>query len=723
MNQSSNIRRKAVAIMLAVFMLPLAAKADIDKKFYKKAAETVWNMDLPQFNPKADLSDSIFQNQSGVFIARYISLDAKYNNEIDPSKMSTVGLSNSNSTKAVYMRRSMVKLNDASAVEEYTEFSVNPAIKEDVRGYVVLEIKPAFGARIIKPDGSVQDVDMQEALTVTSGKKKKDSEYKIAIPGLEPGDILDYFYYTEYFFDELSIPSFTVSFLTAYPTKNFMLDCRTDPELAFEYGSYNGAPKLTTFNTVGKQNQLFVEIENIEALDEKMPYFSVARQMPFMDIHVLNNQARMLQFVPNTARPGGMRHAAYPFLMADIATSITDCKFNQKIINSATSIVKDWKKAHPEANDRQIVDAAWIALRFAISKEEEATSDRQMAIMFTKVLDKIDSPLSGRVGVTSSRGNVPVTDLVHFSDADFVVFVGDTCYIPSNNVTMLPGELPEKYDGEKYVVFDAKADNPNLKNAARPGALPRSKANNNVGRLITSITLDPDNDEHLIATTDCYFTGAVKVTGKSLVSDVECLKHIAGFLGQKPLKPRKDYDIEAEQENIRDGSKDLAGLLWSTDNPEIKDFRVVQPGCIPDSADMHLYFKGVVPDAITQAGNNIMVNIGKFIAKQEQIKGKNREREISIVRNCPEKYDVTINFEIPEGYELVEGSIDDLNRSIVTPEATFNSEAHVNGRTVTVRIVERYPRSIYPAESWPSLLKVLDGSYEFNSASIILRPV
>lgn len=64
-----NILRTAILLMASGFLFQ-TAQAGIDKKFFEKAAETVWGMDLPQFNPNADLSDSIFQNQSANFIAR-----------------------------------------------------------------------------------------------------------------------------------------------------------------------------------------------------------------------------------------------------------------------------------------------------------------------------------------------------------------------------------------------------------------------------------------------------------------------------------------------------------------------------------------------------------------------------------------------------------------------------------------------------------------------------
>lgn len=722
MNKFFNFRLKAASILLAMLLLPSAASADIDKKFFKKAAETVWAMDLPQFTPNADLSDSIYQNQSGIFIARYFNLDAKYNNEVDASKLSTIGLPNSNSTKAVYIRRSMVKLNDAAAVEEFSEFSISPSKKDDYRGYVLTEKKYAFGARIYKPDGTVKDVDMNEVLTVTSGKRKEAAEHKIAIPGLVPGDILDFFFYNEYFYDEQSIPSFVVSFLSAYPTKNFMLDFRVDPALALEYGSYNGAPKLTTFSTVGNQNQLFIEIQDINTLDENTPYFSIARQMPFMDIHVLNNNAR-LEFVPSSARPGGIRHTFYPFLMADIANSIVECKVDQKIINNAASITKDWKKLHPEANDRQVIDAAWLALKYAIIKQETNVSERQMSLMFSKVLDKIDAAHNGRLGVTASRSSVPVTELVNFNDADYVTFAGDTCYFPSSSLIRLPGEMPENFDGEKYVMFDGRPDNPNLKNAAQLGTFPRRKANNNVCTKVINLSIAPDNDEELIVSYNCQLTGYMKGVANQLLSQKDCLNRISAYLGQKPIKDPKGYDAEAEKEDIKENVEEFAQSAWNSETPEIEDFKVIQAGCTPDSSETKFFIKGSVTDAITQAGNNLMVGIGKFIGKQPQIKGKDRQRDVSIIFGSPHKYDYSIKFEIPEGYEIVEKSIEDLNRSVITQEGTFNTEATVDGRTVTIRVIERYTRSILPPQSWPSLLKVQDAVYEFSNASIILRPI
>ncbi|MDE6653476.1 MAG: hypothetical protein K2K37_03705, partial [Muribaculaceae bacterium] len=121
-------------------------------------------------------------------------------------------------------------------------------------------------------------------------------------------------------------------------------------------------------------------------------------------------------------------------------------------------------------------------------------------------------------------------------------------------------------------------------------------------------------------------------------------------------------------------------------------------------------------------GDNLIVNLCQLISEQNLINGSERKRDVSILLDFPKRYDTTIRFRIPEGYELVPESLEDFNRSVTFREATFNTMVTTEGDTVEVRLIERYPRSGYSADAWDALLAVLDAAHEFNSASIILRP-
>lgn len=136
-----------------------------------------------------------------------------------------------------------------------------------------MSVRPAFGARLIKPDGTVENINMDEALTVTKGKNNEDAEYKIAIPGLEPGVILDYFYYIDYFMEEQSLPAIKIDFFKPYPIKDFLVEISSPPSLALEYANYNGAPALKLDNTEGGVNHLSLHMSGIEAIEQTELFF------------------------------------------------------------------------------------------------------------------------------------------------------------------------------------------------------------------------------------------------------------------------------------------------------------------------------------------------------------------------------------------------------------------------------------------------------------------
>ena len=71
MKQNNPLR---LLVILSLAAIALTANAKLDKKYYDKVAKEVWAEELPMFNPKADLSDSLYQNRSAVIIGHYIGL-------------------------------------------------------------------------------------------------------------------------------------------------------------------------------------------------------------------------------------------------------------------------------------------------------------------------------------------------------------------------------------------------------------------------------------------------------------------------------------------------------------------------------------------------------------------------------------------------------------------------------------------------------------------------
>ncbi|MDE7375443.1 MAG: DUF3857 domain-containing protein, partial [Muribaculaceae bacterium] len=481
-------------LIASALLSALCASADIDKKYFNKVAQEVWNSDMHGFDPNAELTDSIFQGQSAAYIARYYGITADYDNSANPVKQRIMGIPNSNLTTVVEFKRNMVKIFDQSAAETFTEFSIDSDEKIEQYGITLVKAREVFGARIIKPDGTVNEIDVTgEALTRTSGKKgEKDVEYKIAIPGLEAGDILDYFFRSEVSVEEMNVPPFLLNLLAKYPTKLFTIDVRSDSRLNMEYGAYNGAPKVTTFDTASDgKNLLFLQFSDLHSLDESLPYFKTARQMPLYEFNVINPNNTALVKAPNTQRPGGMRLAIPTFVMRDVSCFIADQKPVDKLVGDAHSIVKKWLKEHPDATPEQTADAAWIAINYSLNKQklDEPVSDRGLAKSFYTLLAKLDPQTPARIGVTTSRNGISIDEIAHYSEADYIVMLGDRLYYPSNNPTLLPGEMPASLDGETYILFTAKPDNKLLYQSAKQEKFPASKPVVNTHKMMVSASI------------------------------------------------------------------------------------------------------------------------------------------------------------------------------------------------------------------------------------------
>ena len=87
--------------------------------------------------------------------------------------------------------RKRIKLLDKISVDDFSEFSFIKKFRVK-RGYWGRKGKKFVGIKIIKPNGKVREIEIGKEATQTDNKK----EYKIAIPGLEVGDIIDYYVHT-----------------------------------------------------------------------------------------------------------------------------------------------------------------------------------------------------------------------------------------------------------------------------------------------------------------------------------------------------------------------------------------------------------------------------------------------------------------------------------------------------------------------------------------------
>lgn len=709
------------AVLLA--MAPAETRAADDSKFNSEAAKTAWSLKTHDFDPKADMSDSLFANASAAYIAYYDRIDAKFESDRDFAKYSMTGRGVSSATKAVIVKRRMIKLNDMKAVEEFSEFKIDAMQKHGYDNYDIIKTKSAFGARVHKPDGTIVEVDTSDALTLTEGKKgDKESSHRLAIPNLEPGDVIDFFYYDEIYIDELSLDNHRFQLLRKYPVRTLMLDCLSDPELTVEYRSYNGAHNLTFADDVKDRNHISLRVKNVDALETMPPYISEARQIPFVEIAVLNNNPSPILYHPKTARKGGATPVYTGSLLADVACSIVDSKYSDEVKREAMGIIKKWRKEHPDATEQQLTDAAWLATFMAFIEKVGRITDRQMAVAFSEIVKalKIDQPVT--IGITSSRMQVPVTQAMHYNDPRYFNRVGDRIYMLSPGLTFAPGEYSGYYSGEETVEYPSDRKLPDYAAQAKISKIADSAPRQNVTNMTVNLSLDTENDMMKV-NCDLEVTGAMKQAFDDIATMHSYKNAVNAFLG-RPVKISKDR-LTAAAEGRKEVKESIEAQVPYIAGGELKDIvadSVPVIGVTPDAPVMKFGFSGEMEGTVTKAGANLLVNVGRFTGEQRKIQGNQRRRDIDIIRRAPDTFRVKIIFDIPEGYTVDPASIEGLARNVVTRSGNFFAGAKVDGNRVIIDVNERYNRAIYPVSAWDDILALTDAAVEFTTASLVLVP-
>src|SRR3990170_4346170 len=156
--------------------------------------------------------------------------------------------------------RFKIKLNDNNSVQAFSEIYFRYGAKED-----------GFIARIIKPDETVVNVDLKNAVGIETSNKIPEffqsffdqiaysqyKYYKIPVANLEPGDILEYITTTKSRLDVTSSayvefePSYEVC-SKKYPLIYNEIIFETDDKSFFKSLSLNGAPQFVKENSAEK---------------------------------------------------------------------------------------------------------------------------------------------------------------------------------------------------------------------------------------------------------------------------------------------------------------------------------------------------------------------------------------------------------------------------------------------------------------------------------------
>ena len=740
-------------------VIALAQKQDAEK--YRKASEEVrkqvWGWDKPQFKIK-DIP-SQYANASKVIIAQHTELSAESKSKFAFYVISFTVKKEQTISEVV---REMVKLNDKTAVEEYSQISFTQLINHS--GFFIKDKLTTYvGVKVIKPNGTVKEINADDIVLTKDETKEKKA--KLAIPDLQPGDILDYFVATEQIVtNDFSTSTYDVALFDDAPVLSKSFHSQLGKKYSVEYRSYNGAPELQVDKNDNNEIIMDVEKKNMAPFETSLWVYP-ARQLPFIRMHIALGYKGLGSRFMGTKRPGEVLKNNDPDeYIEEKAKRLSETYFSGYWMQNAKrqyeDIEKDAKKKAKQMGqnfkDFSDVDKAallYYTLRFTklinfdidnLAKTIYVGDNFYNGLAFPLFATFKAAGLDPAILVSAYRSGVRITELMDASDLTTTAYITNSNQFYSiRTVFDVPFEIPDEiegmtgnksftFDNPKLMVASSKKIE-QLTNIEAGPNVPVTEAGSNarIENLKLAITADKskmevkrrtvvkghfkaDLQRKLITYEDLYESERNSFKEeKSLVEELQDGKKSKKYVDEvvNAFAEARKKQKEASLKEVKDE--------FDQEITEFSNFKTESLGIRHTAPDFVYSSSFNLAGLIKKAGNNLIIEIGKIQGNPIKVKQEQRKRDIDIYMPYARTIEYNIELEIPDGY-TVEG-VDALKKKVTNETGSFITEATVSGKTVTIKVKKQYLHGTEPAANWDKILEFIDASNDWLNAKLLFK--
>ena len=727
------MKTKSIKVLLCAFILLFAKSVSAQKyeEYAQKVREEVWAWEDPAF--KNYTLPAEYKDESAIILATHDRILATGKNKLRFDADTWFKMNKELLYTNTY--RTMVLINDKVSLEKYATLSFKE--QEKIPGYRISnKFKTIVGARIIKPDGTIKEIDVEEeAVDITEGKKDKVDHKKLAISDLAVGDVLDYFFQYEGHIDTENIPPINFIFGGEYPMLSYSIHCEIGRRLTVEYRPINGAPEFEESTNEEKDIILSVEKKNIPKIKGYNRWMSLLREMPIIRMSILNNTSKTI-WKPVTARKRGLHKNIPAATILDDAKSAygNDAVLYGDAVKDTRKMVNKFKKENPDATQEELASFIYDAFYYHLVNDKLYSE-----LYFIKVLNaffkyyKIDS----KVAFVTNRYGARMNELTNWNDVHNFLLVNDDSQLFTYNPPFyFAGEVNPIFEGETALTFaNSKYKGKILQGTEGTFTVPYTDANYNKSIINLSVNFTEDP---LILEIDHRMTkkGNLKENyqyrfftlekwedemrtrldiEKSAIEEMEESRR-----QRKYIEDRKE--LEAEQEKkLEDVFKEELNGYYETYPKEVTAYEVLQLGVTSLKPDFISEVTYTQEGLVQKAGPNYILNVGKLIGNQLELKGEERKRDIDIYVSTAQSFDYDIEIQIPEGYVVV--NMENLNQQVDNIAGSFKASVTQQGQNLKITVSKVYKKSYLPVAEWENLLAMLDAATVFSTQSVVLKKI
>lgn len=655
---------------------------------------------------------------------------------------SMVGANMSNDTRIIVeeTERRKILLNDKFALELYSVLYFRLAAEGD-----------AFAARVIKKDGSIQNINFEDAVKIDDIRavptlfksytddvfkaKYQPDFYKIAVADLQEGDIIEYEYKNYNSRQYANNPNYQEFDPVYYmcnrslPVNKQIIEVTTESDKYYlAYKNLKGTPDFSVTNSGDKKIYRWEDNNRERTTDSR--FVNELLELPSIKFQITYARNSHKDFVWFKDENDIKRDWTTEDLGNKAKLFWFRTTYLQSVNSNSSSIIKQYykdfkKKGLTEASDDDYIRKAYYAIRSKTIYHN--CSDFDFAKIFSGLLE--EKKINHQIIVTTPNNLTSIEKVAFTQEVSWLVKIKNKYYAnPDEHLN--PEELTSTTAGNTAVAFNYDND----KSKLTTEVLPLSDTTENIAIVNLKADLEPSLKANLTIEKNTEVKGLLK---NDMIDDA---------LAYTPYMETdfKNYDGTGMWEGLNEKATEKATSEfnmrkkdWKEEKPKVmkitneedyncliekyEAFKLVQDGRNFKKKSLKYTENFILQNFTATANDDIILPLPKLIGGQTKIKKEERNRVLPIDMRYPRTLVWNISLPIPKGYAAK--GVESLNKKIDTDCASFSCNARVENNVIILDVKKVYKGKNFDTQKWSSLVTVLDAAYNFSQSKIILKKI
>lgn len=707
---------RVVFSILLVQLLTLSVNADEKADYLKlaqKVRQEVWSSTPADFQ-KRTVPDR-YKNASAVILSYYRELSTDYYRKATADLVLNLRLTRQ--IDCTDMERMLIQINDKKALKDYSEFTFKTKSRKWTWGYHH-KTQTVLGIRVIKKNGNVQEVSLDDYVDVKEGKNDKDLSQKIAVPGLEVGDCIDVFSLDQIDTQEQQLDPFYFVLRQDEPVLYTKVHCVLDQSLATVYRTMNGAPDFT--QTKDKDKNAVLDMVMDKPIDaESSIWYNSLEQSPFIEMYITPTKAKVA-VVEKAMRQKGVRGNpdVTPILQDDwklLKSYVSKGGYSPAGLPSTyKSVFKSAKKEGMSAEEK--------ADRIYSFEYVSGGASQRVFNTVANYLRKLGVEIE--MGITTPFGALPVDKLINYNSTSwFFRLKGTDVYYFPGTYPKVASEIPYIYQGRKAYMQDSEEQ------ITIP--VSQAEANKSVNDMVVKL-----DGTKLDISRKVTYSGEQKMYGQSLVSPDNTLfgsSQLEAYWRYLKYDDKDPYSCYTKKEsaelkgafneyrkNAIDPFKAEISSYHDGDPVQVGGYGVDCVGIRRDSSNFVYHVDYVMDGMVKRAGNNYLLSVGKLIGSSLKLEGKDRERIDDVWRKMAFVDEWNIEIPLPQGYKVSAEALKKIETSVANECGEFTVKATAGNESVKVYVRKCFAHRVEPVSNWSKLLALVDACSAFADKQMVI---